>query len=401
MGFETKGISPFFPGQPVPAELFVGRSEEIRRIERAAYQVSLGRPKSVFITGEYGIGKSSLASYMKNYCELKYDIVGPHVFLQNNSSISDMTENIIKQLIREKTIKPNRSESIRNFLSKYISEADLFVFRIDVKALQSDLSDLSKGFLPFLDELYSRLKDDGVKGLILILDEINGITKDPEFAHFIKSFVDDNAVNYNIPILLLLCGVEERLHDMIQNHPPIERIFDIAELSPLSQEETREFFKTSFENRNIDVEEKALEMMTYYSAGFPKLLHILGDSIFWANEDDIIDHNDASVGIIRGADEIGRKFFNKQIISALQSKDYLSILKKVTIDPETNSPRLDLTFTKKDSIQFLNKSEQDKFDNFIQRLKNLKVISSHHRGEYTFNNRLFPLYVFLSSAGTK
>lgn len=29
---ETKGKSPFYPGQPVPPELFTGRNSQIRRI---------------------------------------------------------------------------------------------------------------------------------------------------------------------------------------------------------------------------------------------------------------------------------------------------------------------------------------------------------------------------------
>ena len=61
MNLEWKSRSPFYPGQPVSIELFVGRMKEISRIERAASQVALRKPQSVFITGEYGIGKTSLA----------------------------------------------------------------------------------------------------------------------------------------------------------------------------------------------------------------------------------------------------------------------------------------------------------------------------------------------------
>ena len=62
----SKGKSPFYPGQPVPVELFVGRAKQIDRImNRAVAQVSAGKPIAVFVQGEYGIGKSSIAGFVQ------------------------------------------------------------------------------------------------------------------------------------------------------------------------------------------------------------------------------------------------------------------------------------------------------------------------------------------------
>ncbi len=59
-----KGKSPFYPGQPVPVELFVGRSDQIKRIMiRGVKQVASGKPVAMYIQGEYGIGKSSIGGF--------------------------------------------------------------------------------------------------------------------------------------------------------------------------------------------------------------------------------------------------------------------------------------------------------------------------------------------------
>ncbi len=59
-----KGRSPFYPGQPVPVELFVGREALIERLmERGVGQVIAGKPMAFYVQGEYGIGKSSLARF--------------------------------------------------------------------------------------------------------------------------------------------------------------------------------------------------------------------------------------------------------------------------------------------------------------------------------------------------
>jgi DNA replication protein DnaC len=57
--------SPFTPGSPVPVELFVGRSEQITEILRYVKQASSGKQENVFLTGDRGIGKSSLAAFLR------------------------------------------------------------------------------------------------------------------------------------------------------------------------------------------------------------------------------------------------------------------------------------------------------------------------------------------------
>ncbi len=241
--------------------------------------------------------------------------------------------------------------------------------------------------------LFERLKDNDVKGIIIILDEINGIASNPEFAHFIKSLVDDNALNRNpIPLMLLTCGVKERLGEMIQNHQPIERIFDIIEICPMTKEEMRDFFLKSFSSVDIKVNDDALDLLCHYSAGFPKIMHIIGDATFWIDKDNIIDANDASTGILLAADEVGKKFFDQQVLKALRSKDYHIILTKL------GKSQFDLSFIKADIEKGLTESEKKKFNNFLQRMKKLKVLSSgEERGEYIFNSRLVRLYVLLKS----
>jgi hypothetical protein len=49
----NKGKSPFYPGQPVPIELFVGRTTQIERMMiRGAGQIAKGKPVAMFIQGE-------------------------------------------------------------------------------------------------------------------------------------------------------------------------------------------------------------------------------------------------------------------------------------------------------------------------------------------------------------
>lgn len=41
----------------------------------------MGKPQAIFLTGEYGIGKSSLAGFMRYYAEKTNNIFGIHILL--------------------------------------------------------------------------------------------------------------------------------------------------------------------------------------------------------------------------------------------------------------------------------------------------------------------------------
>ena len=131
-----------------------------------------------------------------------------------------------------------------------------------------------------------------------------------------------------------------------------------------------------------------------YSAGFPKMMDIIGDNIFWVNQDDLVDEKDALAGILSSAEEIGKKFVDQQVYNALRSNDYRSILKKLA------KKNFDLSFKKADIEKGLSEIEKKKFHNFFQRMKKIGLFrSGDEKGEYIFTSRLARLYVRFRSVG--
>lgn len=397
MSIVNKGRSPFYPGQPVPVEFFIGRKTEIQRIARGINQVELGKPQAIFLTGEYGIGKSSLAGFMKYYAGKNNHILGIHVLLGGAKTLEDVATKTVEVVIKSQFYETTVTENIQNFLSKYIGNQEIFGININLERLKADSLNISHGYLPFLRELLNRVSDTGVKGVMLILDELNGITGNPDFAHFIKTLIDENALSSSpLPLLLMLCGVEERRREMINHHQPIDRIFDILEVESMTEEEIRSFFTKTFNEVGIQVEKEAMDILYHYSAGFPKIMHLIGDAVFWRDDDHVIDVSDAKDGIIDAAIEVGKKFVDQQVYKALQSKDYHSILEKL------NKESFDMSFQKANIEKGLSDMEQKKLNNFLQRMKKLNVLKSgDERGEYVFSSRLVKLYMWLKSVNKK
>lgn len=389
-----KGQSPFNPGQPVRPEMFVGRQEYINRVLRSVGQVVAGKQENLFVTGEYGIGKSSLVSFVRLLGEQKSNVAGFHVLLGGVTTLEGMVQHIVSRVIQQ-AHRSGALPKIRGLLGRYIENIELFGVKIDIGALKSDAPKIAQDFLPFLRRLWETLKAD-YSGFALYLDDLNGITRSPDFAALIKSLVDEIATSGQpFPLLLTLAGVPERRMEILANQPSVKRIFDVVELDPLGDDEVELFFKRAFESVNMSVSADVLWLLVRYSGGLPELMHELGHAVFWEDKDNIVDDRDAIAGLIEAANIVGRKYF-QPISHALRSGDYHSILNKL------GKLKADLTFRKIELAEGLNQTERRKLDNFLQRMKRLHALSPGTvRGEWAFPNRLLRVYLRMESQRTR
>jgi hypothetical protein len=59
-------VNPFRPNSPVSPGMFVGRVTELNKLESHLLQTRALQPVNFLLTGERGIGKTSLLDYIKN-----------------------------------------------------------------------------------------------------------------------------------------------------------------------------------------------------------------------------------------------------------------------------------------------------------------------------------------------
>ena len=57
-------INPFKPNSPAPVGMFAGRADELKLLEGGLNQTKHGEPANFLITGDRGIGKSSLLLFL-------------------------------------------------------------------------------------------------------------------------------------------------------------------------------------------------------------------------------------------------------------------------------------------------------------------------------------------------
>ncbi len=391
-----KEYSPFTPGLPVPVDFFVGRAGEVTAIvESVGKSVQQSSLERFFVSGERGIGKSSLCKYVSAICEKEYDVLSLHVFLGGVTTLEDLVRRIFENLLEESDKKP-WDQSIKQFFGNHVRKVDLFGLSLEFDASKKDLTTAVNNFVSVLKKLMAEISKHK-NGLLLILDDINGLASQARFANWIKSIVDELAISSKgVPVTLILNGIPERRYQLIKHQPSLDRVFDLIDIKRFNEDETKDFYLRTFKKVNVELEEPALDILVNYSGGFPVFMHEIGDAVFKENTDNKIDRHQAFRGVVRGARIIGEKYIEPKVLSIIRSKNYINILKKV-------GEKFSDAFSRQEMLDQLKPDESKVFDNFITKMRDLGVIHANKelgRGYYEFTNNLYALY-FLMFASTE
>jgi AAA+ ATPase superfamily predicted ATPase len=391
--------SPFSPGQPVPTEYFIGRYSEIERLRSLVKASTKGKFKIAFVIGERGIGKSSLVSFVKHLGEREDHVTGTHVFLGGTHDLQSMVWQTFDKLLKDSIEKP-WYKKLAAFFGKHIKQVGLFGVSVALNLTDDERRELAHNFVRTVRELFQKLRDDR-ESILIILDDINGLAASLEFANWLKSLVDEIATSGEpLNLCIVIVGTEDRRHALLQLQPSLGRVFELIELAPWTQDESRDFFKTSFENQGVTISDKALLSIVHYTGGLPVLGHEIGDSIWRILPKDTKEINSdlAITGVMRAAESVGRKFLDVQVYKEMSSERYQSIFRILC-----SSPQFFSGFKRADLISGIGQEEIKVVDNFLKRMKELNVLeteSEKNRGHYKFVNNLHWLYFMMKSAKT-
>jgi Cdc6-like AAA superfamily ATPase len=385
--------SPFTPGQPVPIEFFVGRIQEIERLRSLVRAAALGRFKIGFVTGERGIGKSSLVSFVRSLSEREDNVAGAHVYLGGATDLPDMIRRSLDRILKD-SIDKSWSEKVRNFFGEHVRKIGLFGASVELNLKPEELSLLASDFIPSLRQLLHQLKGER-KALLLIWDDINGLADSAEFANWLKSTVDQIATeNKPFHVCILVVGLEERRRSLIALQPSLARVFDLTDIRLWNDAEATDFYTQTFQQTAaVRLEPQALQEMVDYAGGLPVLAHEIGDAVWRAAEAGVVTEHDARIGIAHAAVVAGHKFLEPQVEQALRSRRYRAILRKLVRQP--------FHFQRNDLKQALTPDEEKVLGNFLNRMRKLGAIVPDYEagaGSYRFAKRLYQLYFSLDAA---
>ena len=152
----TPESSPFRPGQPVPIEFFVGRSPEIERLRGMVNASTQGRFKIGFVSGERGIGKSSLTAFVRHLVEHDHDVAGCHVFLGGVQDLREMLRQTFDRLLKESMNRPWHQQ-LMDFFGDRVQKVGLFGVSLELKLQENDLALIERDFASLIRQLMEKL----------------------------------------------------------------------------------------------------------------------------------------------------------------------------------------------------------------------------------------------------
>ena len=385
----TPESSPFRPGQPIPIEFFVGRSAEIEGLSSMVRGGAQGRFGIGFVSGERGIGKSSLAAFVRHLVEMNNDALGCHVFLGGVQDLGEMLRRTLDRLLNQSIDRPWHRQMV-DFFGDRVRKAGFFGVTLELDLQDSDLSSVEHDFVPSMRRLLEGIGNR--KSIFLILDDINGLAGSADFANWLKSTVDEIATSRQATRLcILVVGLEERRRDLVAVQPSLARVFELIDIAPWSDDEVMEFYRKSFHAGKAEVSDESLKRLKFFTGGLPVLAHEIGDAVWRAARGPKIGDNEVTEGIVTAADVIGRKWLEPQVFDAIRSERYRAILGKIADKP------FGLRFTRAEILERLAEEDRPVLDNFLRRMRKLGALEADPgiRGGYRFPNRLHALYIYM------
>ena len=349
----------------------------VRASQRGVFKIG-------FVSGERGIGKSSLAVFARRLVEPE-GVLGCHVYLGGARRLDEMLRQTFDGFLKESASQPWRG-AVRKFFGDHVQEIGPFGVTLKLDIRDHDLAALRHDFVPAMKRLLEQIGKHK-RSIFPILDDINGLSTSHEFANWLKSTVDEIATSQHNPNLcVLFVGLEERRHELAAQQPSLARVFELIQITPWSDEEATSFYRSSFQSSHAEIPEEGLRMMVRCAGGLPVLAHEIGDAVWRTAEGPEIRSQEIVKGIKAAAEVIGAKWLEPKISRAIRGGNYRAILSKMSEYPKLNLQRAELR-------ERLTPKEQLVLDNFLRRMKKLGALEEDPeiRGGYRFPSLLHSL----------
>jgi type II secretory pathway predicted ATPase ExeA len=305
-------MNPFYPNDPIPPNLFVGRAKEIGSIKRALIQTIGGRPESVLVIGTRGSGKTSLVQFASNledsialnWTEIESKVVSVLVRCGGMRSIAEFCSACIDKIKSELQAK----DRIWAIAKAIFEELEIDAGYIKLRAKDPTANPTTE-FPKTLKKLWSSKLSSTYGALQLLIDETDDISTIPEFPGFIKNLIETIKERPVANIQLILTVVDEKLRTVVSNHQSFPRVFHVATLGPLSESELEAVVNKCLHETKprVTIDSDALRFLKVFTAGIPNYIQQFCHEAFDVDLDAKIGVEDILIGA-HGTNEVRGSF---------------------------------------------------------------------------------------------
>ena len=276
------------PAKPVDTpEMLHGRTKQLEIIRRAMFADG----RSIFIFGDRGVGKSSLA----RIAAAEYRD-GAHDFLYVQCEEDSTLASVLLSLARAAGVAETKEGESRHEFS-----ARLFKFGYTHERTTQHREDkLIEP--PSLDACVTLIEEivnvTGPKGIAVVdeFDAIASLRERQRFGDLLKR-LGDRGIDFKF----ILSGIGSSLHDLIGGHRSSIRQLQTIELERLSWDARWEIVTAAADGFEVTIDRNLCVRIAAISGGFPHYVHLLTEKLLWRMFSDPAPVTQASVEHFRGA----------------------------------------------------------------------------------------------------
>jgi AAA ATPase-like protein len=393
-------FNPFRPGRIAGPGMFAGRGEELIALERILTQTIGGNAQHFLLSGERGIGKSSLLLFLKLIAkkEITSDFILPFAVVEIELEQTCTYPQLIKQIAAglRRAVAPfdKTKERLRSLwdVVKNI-EGGGFKYSTEDRENHELFDDLVTAFVSAGQSLRGE-----IGGILVLIDEADKAPLDAQLGGFCKVFTERLTKEGCDNVCLGLAGVTGVLHRLRSSHESAPRIFTIFGLKPLEARERHEVVTRGLDHANslsatkTTIQPDALQAIATLSEGFPHFIQQFAYCAFEQDKDGIIDLDDVSLGALgeNGAlDQLGEKYFQQMYFEKISSNEYRAVLQTMAQSKDRDG------WTTKEEIRQATGLRETTLGNAIHTLKDKEIIAAKlgEKGVYRLPTQSFAAWI--------
>ncbi len=377
--------NPFNPQQPARPDFFVGRTPEIVEFEKFLSQTMHGSPMNMAITGNRGMGKTSILVKFEELAKSEKCIVLRLSNYEGNiNDIVDLTDylalNLKREILSKKPLKQNLAKAFEwiTSLRPTISWKEIGITLEQKQIVQEFLRES-------LLRLWTEVKDEN-PAIVILFDEAESLEKIDGSLSFMREVFQRLFAEANY--MIVLAGKLNFPERMSESFSPLNRFFPCQKLAALKHDEIESYIekKLSAENVGVRIDASSIKYISKESEGHPYVLvamcYLIFDSLN-ANENmidiDIINRSKAKVNA-----KLAEDFFSPMYHPLTpKAKEYLEVI-------ANNLKTTEFSFS--DVVKWTG-LEGSSISPYIQELLRKGIINKPERGQYQVFHRLFLEYV--------
>ncbi|MEK6864730.1 MAG: AAA family ATPase [Nanoarchaeota archaeon] len=376
-------INPFNPQQPARPDFFIGREPEITAFEKFLRQTISGSPMNMSITGNRGIGKTSLLIKLEESAKKEKCLaIRLSNYEGNVSGIIDFSEFLSSNIEMEILSKRPLERGLKS-AAGWIASLKPAIEWKDIKLSVEKKQIVQELLRQRLLNLWAEIKKD-FKAAVILIDEAESLEKIEGIFSFMREVFQ--RINMDANYMVVLSGKLHFPERMSESFSPLNRFFPAYRLEPFKYKEIGDYIKRKLASLEISISENAVKSIALKSEGHPYVLvsmcYIIFDSLLETENEiteDIIKRATPKISF-----ELAKDFFSP-IYHPLTPR-----AKEILMRIAKNAKQLEFSFS--EAIKWTGE-DSNYLSPYIQEMLRKGVINKPERGKYTFFHGAFLEYL--------